>query len=50
MNDFALILCVMAGIVALVAAISLCIAMMLWMIGLTVAKAYEIRLAEGGAP
>jgi hypothetical protein len=34
MNDFALILCVMAGIVATVAAISLCIAMMLWMIGL----------------
>lgn len=34
MNDFAVILCVMAGIVALVAAISLCIAMMLWLIGL----------------
>lgn len=34
MNDLALILCVMAGIVAMVAAISLCIAMMLWMIGL----------------
>ena len=34
MKDLALILCVMAGIVALVAAISLCIAMMLWMIGL----------------
>lgn len=34
MNDLAAILCVMSGIVALVAAISLCIAMMLWLIGL----------------
>ena len=34
MNDLAAILCVMSGIVALVAVISLCIAMMLWLIGL----------------
>lgn len=53
MNDFALILCVMAGIVALVAAISLCIAMMLWMIGLfevgfeAVCRSFSVMVISG---
>lgn len=53
MNDFALILCVMAGIVATVAAISLCIAMMLWMIGLfgvgfeAVCRSFSVMVISG---
>lgn len=53
MNDFALILCVVSGIVALVAAISLCIAMMLWMIGLfgvgfeAVCRSFSVMVISG---
>lgn len=53
MNDFALILCVMAGIVATVAAISLCIAIMLWLIGLfgvgfeAVCRSFSVMVISG---